>query len=120
MRELGTDPSFLISHWLREFGKGKNRSVLGLLCLGAEKVLEEIQIQAFRLACREMMSIERHGRGVFKVCYTDLFLCLSEQSRLKTLMFWLIHRHREPNGSLPNRKTKDSLIGNLTSGQNIS
>lgn len=46
---------------------------------------KETQIQAFRVVCREMESVEGHEWVIYRVCYIDLFLFLSRQNRLKTL-----------------------------------
>lgn len=86
---------------------------------------EHPQIQAFRLAGREMTSAEGYGWGTYRVYCTALFLFLSRQNRAKSLrvhpMHVLVRLIRQCPGdeSLPNGKIKESLMDSLTSGQNI-
>lgn len=85
---------------------------------------KEIHMQALRLTCREMPAW-KHTGGAFTVSAAHT-LVLNGQNRPKTLsvqpihvLVGLIYWPRGDNQSLSNGETKGSLMGNLTSGQNI-
>lgn len=89
---------------------------------------KEIQIQTLGLMCREMTVWKDMGGGgrTSTESAAHLFLFLHGQNIPETPRVQLIHIHRGlmychrgDNESLPNRETKGSLMGKLTSGQNI-